>query len=175
MITRNGLPTIPKQRMRFSIKFLAHYACLLLAILSAGMAMADAAPTFPVAAAQVDLAPFVEYIEDVGGKLTLADMNGEAASRFRQVAGTGDINLGYSDSTFWFRFSLAKGDGAGDQRLLEVAFFKLGHLAFYAPDRPPLVTGQDYPLSSRPWPHRFYVFPVTLASEPRYYYLQVRS
>lgn len=169
-----------KNRMRFFSILSAPLARRLLAYLLAGAALAAAAvanagSALPADASQVDLARSVEFIEDAEGKLTLADVTGEAASRFRPVAAKGNINLSYSRSTFWLRFPLAKGDGAGEQRLLEVAFFKLSHLALYAPDRPPVVTGQSYPVSSRAWPHRFYVFPVTLTDEPRYYYLQVRS
>ena len=150
-------------------------ACLLASTALAPATVAHAKSFFPVAASQINLAPFTAYIEDTEGRLTLADVTGEAASRFKPVAATEDINLGYSKSTFWFRIPLAKTQDAGDYWLLEVAFFELGHLAFYAPDQAPVVTGQNYPVSSRPWPHRFYVFPLKLTMEPRYYYLQVRS
>ena len=156
-----------KNRMPFFSRLSAPRVRRLLAYLLAGAALAAAAvanagSALPADASQVDLAGSVEFIEDAEGKLTLADVTGAAASRFRPVAAKGNINLSYSRSTFWLRFPLAKGDGAGEQRLLEVAFFKLSHLALYAPDRPPVVTGQSYPVSSRAWPHRFYVFPVTL-------------
>jgi signal transduction histidine kinase len=161
-------------------KFFVLYSRDLYVLLLAGAALgaasfANAGSAFPVAATQVDLTPFVEYIEDAEGKLTFADVSNAEASRFKPVNGTEAINLGYSKSTFWLRFPLATSQGAADQRLLEVRFFELGHVAFYAPGQAPVVTGQNYPLSSRVWPHRFYVFPVTLAEEPRYYYLQVRS
>lgn len=149
-------------------------ACLLAGAALVAVVVANADPAFATLAPQVNLAGSVEFIEDAEGKLTLADVTGEAASRFRPVAAKGNINLSYSSSTFWLRFPL-KGDGAGEQRLLEVAFFKLSQLTFHAPGRPPVVTGQSYPVSSRAWPHRFYVFPVTLTDEPRYHYLQVRS
>lgn len=165
--------------MRLFGKSLISCGLFLLAILSAGAAVAaavaNAAPAFAETSPQVNLTPFVELIEDVQGKLTLADVTGKVASRFKPVTATGDINLGYSKSTFWLRFPLAKGNNTHEHRLLEVAFFELGHLSFYAPDRPPVVTGEDYPVADRPWPHRFYVFPLTLTDESRYYYLQVRS
>lgn len=146
-------------------------ACYLLCALP----LAHAAPFFSSDTAQANLAPFVEYLEDAGGALTFDEVSGEAASRFKPLVSKGVINLGYSKSTFWFRVPLAKGKGGIDHLLLEVAFFELGHVIFYAPDQKPVVTGQNYPVNSRPWPHRFYVFPLTLTDEPRYYYLQVRS
>jgi signal transduction histidine kinase len=126
-------------------------------------------------ALQINLSPFVEYIEDAEGKLTFAEVSNEAASRFKPLASMGDINFGYSKSTFWFRIPLSKYLTGSDHPLLEVAFSELGHLAFYAPDQKPVVTGQNYPASRRPWPHRFYVFPLTLTEESRYHYLQVHS
>lgn len=151
-------------------------ACLLLALaLALPLALAEVNPALPAASPRLELAPFVTVLEDAGGQLTLADVTVAAASRFKPVGGAQTLNLGYSKSTFWFRFALAKGSGTQEHRLLEVAFFELGHVAFYAPGQAPVVTGQDYPLSSRPWPHRYYVFPVTLTDEPRDYYLQVRS
>jgi len=147
-------------------------ACLLLAL---ALPLAEADPTLPGASPQLALTPVVTVLEDAGGQLTLADVTAAAASRFKPVGGAQSINLGYSKSTFWFRFPLSKKAGEPEHRLLEVAFFELGHVAFYAPDQAPVVTGQNYPLSSRAWPHRYYVFPVTLAEEPRYYYVQVRS
>lgn len=146
-------------------------ACLLLGATLA--TMVDKA--FATEAAQVNLAPIVEYLEDAAGTLTIADVENQAASRFKPMATHESINLGYSKSTFWFRIPLTKGHDADADRLLEVKFYELGHVAFYAPGQAPVVTGQNYPLSSRVWPHRYYVFPVTLTEEPHYYYLQVRS
>lgn len=127
---------------------------------------------FAAEATRVDLTAKAEYLEDRQGTLSLADVEGPAASRFAPMK---DGNLGYSRSTFWFRIPLAEEHGDVANRLLEVAFFDLNHVAFYAPDRPPVVAGQDYPINAKVWPHRFYVFPLTLTGEPRYYYLQVRS
>ncbi len=145
---------------------------LLWSLLALFVPMAEAAP---LPTTKVNLTPVVEYLEDAGGTLTIADVEHQAASRFKPMATRENINLGYTKSTFWFRIPLAKGHDADADRLLEVAFFELGHVAFYAPGQAPVVTGQNYPLSSRAWPHRYYVFPVTLTEEPRYYYLQVRS
>ncbi|MDD4929572.1 MAG: 7TM diverse intracellular signaling domain-containing protein [Gallionella sp.] len=145
---------------------------LLASLLALLTSMAGAAP---LPAAKVDMSPIVEYLEDAGGKLTFVEVSGEAASRFKPLKSKGDINLGYSKSTFWFRVPLAKNKDGAEHPLLEVRFYELGHVAFYAPGLPPVVTGQNYPLSSRAWPHRFYVFPLTLTKAPRYHYLQVRS
>ncbi|MDP3875413.1 MAG: 7TM-DISM domain-containing protein [Methylobacter sp.] len=141
-------------------------ACLLLALaLSAGQALA-------AEAARVDLTATAEYLEDAQGTLTLADVEARAASRFQPMA---DVNLGYSRSTFWFRIPLAEEHGDVANRLLEVAFSDLDYVAFYAPGRSPVVAGRDYPINPDMWPHRFYVFPLKLSAEPRYFYLQVRS
>lgn len=136
-----------------------------------GMALL-AGQAFAAEAARVDLTAKTEFLEDAQGTLSLADVEGPAASRFAPLV---DGNLGYSRSTFWFRIPLAKEHGDVANRLLEIVFFNLNHVVFYAPGQPPVVTGQDYPVNPGMWPHRFYVFPLTLTGESRYYYLQVRS
>ncbi len=125
--------------------------------------------------AETNLAPVVEYLEDTTGALSIADVENQAASRFKPVAAQGDINLGYSKSTFWFRLPLAKSPAQSAERLLELGSAELNHVAFYAPGKAPVVTGLDYPFSTRSWPHRFYVFPLQLGEQPQYFYLQVHS
>lgn len=159
--------------MRSFGPFITLYIRRLPACLLAGAVLcASADQTLPADAPQVNLTPVVEYLEDAGGTLTIADVSGLLASRFKPVA---NVNPGYSKSTFWFRIPLARRPGVDVNRLLELAFFDLNHVAFYAPGQTPVVTGLDYPISRRTWPHRFYVFPLTLTDETHYYYLQVRS
>ncbi|MBS4099332.1 MAG: hypothetical protein KGZ83_21175, partial [Sulfuricella sp.] len=86
------------------------------------------------AAERLDLAPAIEYLDDAAGRLTLDDVTGATAGRFRPWQGAGDFNLGFSASTVWLRFPLARGAG-GAERLVELAFL-VDEVRFYAPDRP---------------------------------------
>jgi len=171
MLSGNIDLTYCKQRMRLFGPFITPYIRRFPACLILGMALL-AGQAFAAEAARVDLTATAEYLEDAQGTLSLADVAGQAASRFAPMK---DVNLGYSRSTFWFRIPLAEEHGDVANRLLEVAFFDLDYVAFYAPDRSPVVAGRDYPINPGMWPHRFYVFPLKLTAEPRYFYLQVRS
>ena len=119
----------------------------------------------------------LEFIEDKQSSLTLDDVsNGSSASAFKKVQITGkDINLGFSTASFWFRIPLQRTVNAPQSWFFEIAFFYLDHIEFYAPGKPPVITGSTYPFSSRPVFNRFYVFPLDLNTAPQYFYFKVRT
>ena len=163
-------PRFDRSTGLFSLRHALLAFLILLPLLALSTSRADQAGAGNVR--KLDLSPLVEYLEDAEGRLSIADVRGAAADRFRPM---GDANLGYSKSTFWLRIPLARTPGAEAERLLEVAHFDIDHVAFHAPDQAAVLAGLDYPVAPELWPHRFYVFPLTLSEEPRYYYLQVRS
>jgi signal transduction histidine kinase len=59
--------------------------------------------------------------------------------------------------------------------LIEIPFFYLNHIEFYAPGKTPVTTGSAYPFNSRPVFNRFYVFPVELTKEPQYFYFKIHT
>jgi signal transduction histidine kinase len=119
----------------------------------------------------------LEFIEDKQSSLTLDDVSdASSASAFKKVQITGkDINLGFSTASFWFRIPLQRTVNAPPSWFFEIAFFYLDHIEFYAPGKPPVITGSTYPFSSRPVFNRFYVFPLDLNTEPQYFYFKVRT
>ena len=119
----------------------------------------------------------LEFIEDKQSSLTLEDVRiGSSASTFKKVQITGtDINLGFSTASFWFRIPLQRTVNAPQSWFFEIAFFYLDHIEFYAPGKPPVITGSTYHFSSRPVFNRFYVFPLDLNTEPQYFYFKVRT
>ena len=77
--------------------------------------------------------PFIEVLEDPDGQLTISDVEQpEIASRFRYVAGSGDLNFGYSASAYWLRLTFAPEAGAARRWLLEIAYPSLDQLAVFA-------------------------------------------
>lgn len=55
-----------------------------------------------------DLKPFMEFLEDPGGRLTIEDVASESmASRFRRPS-TGHFNFGFTSSALWFRFTVVE-------------------------------------------------------------------
>ena len=119
----------------------------------------------------------LEFIEDKQSSLTLEDVRiGSSASIFKKVQITGkDINLGFSTSSFWFRIPLQRTVNAPQTWFFEIAFFYLDRIEFYAPGKPPVITGSTYPFSSRPVFNRFYIFPLDLNTTPQYFYFKVRT
>lgn len=145
----------------------------LLALLLPLLIGSPAGSAFGAPAERLDLAPAIEWLDDAGGRLTLDDVTGAAAARFRPWRGAGDFKPGFAADTVWLRLPLARGAGSAE-RLLELAFL-VDEIGFYAPGRPPLTTGQAFPAGQRPWPHRFFAFPVTLSDTPQYFYLRVHT
>ncbi|ACV37092.1 periplasmic/7TM domain sensor diguanylate cyclase [Candidatus Accumulibacter phosphatis] len=115
---------------------------------------------------EVALRPFIEVLEDPDGQLTISDVEQpEIASRFRYVAGSGDLNFGYSASAYWLRMTFAPEAGAARRWLLEIAYPSLDQLAVFA-DHGDVRRRQDagdlQPFSARPFTHRNFVFPLDL-------------
>jgi diguanylate cyclase (GGDEF)-like protein len=126
------------------------------------------------------LRPFVEILEDPGGKLTLADIERpETARQFRLQAGDGDLNFGYSPTTYWLRLTLAPELGAATRWLLEVSYPSLDSVTLFVRRGDTVArqqAGDQAPFSSRPFAHRNLVFPLELvAGAEQQLYLRVAS
>ena len=87
----------------------------------------------------------------------------------------GQINMGFSQSTYWVRIRLSRAADAPATWVLEVPFFQLSQVDFYAPGQPAVQTGAEMPLSTRPFLHRFFAFPLALDTQPQDFYLRVSS
>ena len=87
----------------------------------------------------------------------------------------GQINMGFSHSTYWVRIRLSRAADAPASWVLEVPFFQLSQVDFYAPGQLGVQTGAELPLSSRPFLHRFFAFPIALDTQPQDFYLRVSS
>lgn len=123
------------------------------------------------------LTPGLQYLEDPQGQLTLADVTQpELAARFKTPADTQQaLNLGFSRSVYWLRLSLRQAPGNTDEWLIEVPYALLNQITFYAPDMSPVVTGSDFPMASRAFFDKYFVFPIRLKAEEQHYYFRVTS
>ncbi|EXI88547.1 MAG: Cyclic di-GMP phosphodiesterase Gmr [Candidatus Accumulibacter regalis] len=154
---------------------------LLLAILAAlAPASADTQVRLTALSSSVPLRPFTEVLEDPAGELTLTDIERpETATRFRRHAGDGDLNFGYSPTTYWLRLTLAPELGAATRWLLEVGYPSLDSVTVFVRHGATVVrqhAGDQAPFSSRPFVHRNLVFPLELApGSEQQLYLRVAS
>ncbi|AVO39913.1 sensor domain-containing diguanylate cyclase [Simplicispira suum] len=164
-----------------SLRFLVTAWCLLAA------AWANAAPGPVLDAAATGASPtpltaWFELLEDPKGTLTLEQVRSpEYRARFIPSRDSGEaLNFGITPSTWWLRLRLANGSSTGVERLLEVAYARLSHLNFYAPEAGGHVrtieTGTTAPFESRGYLNRNFVFPVILPPQTEQtLYLRVAS
>ena len=119
----------------------------------------------------------VAVLEDPQGVLTIEQVRSpELARRFEPwPAERGQINLGYTASTYWVRFPVHRQADAPERWVLELPYFQLRTVDFFAPERAPMRTGSALPLESRPFAHRFFAFPLEPGTEPQDHYLRVRG
>lgn len=119
--------------------------------------------------------PQAQVLEDPTGQLDIHAIR-QMDLHFRLWTGGGtELNFGYTPSAWWIRLPLQREATAPKDWLLEVHYARLNTLEFHAPGLPPVRTGSDLPLSSRPVPDSFFVFPLQVDTDVDYAYLRVTS
>lgn len=118
----------------------------------------------------------VSLLEDKSGELRIDDVRSpKMLSQFRDWTRTGNINLGFSDSVYWLKLSLARDESAPSNWLIEIPYLGLENIDFYAPDAPPVLTGAARPFTTRVVASRYFVFPIVVQTESRDYYIRLKS
>jgi signal transduction histidine kinase len=120
---------------------------------------------------QQALQSYLAVLEDPAGKLTQSDIvQAPHATRFVHAARQTRINDGQPNSAYWLRLTLQNDSTQSQTRLLELGFPSTTHIDFYqsaAPgsaNTPPAIhTGLTQPFATRPYRHRLFIFPVTVA------------
>jgi signal transduction histidine kinase len=156
-------------------RLVGHLLCLLSFLSWVGLSQAETLLLLPETKQQ-NLAPYLEILEDVSGRLGIDDVKqGPWAHDFKPWQGTGDLNLGYTASAWWLRFSLQRSDEAPRHWFIDLPYLNLDQVDFYAPDQKAILTGSMRPLATRPLQHRFFVFPIELDESPSRFYVRVSS
>lgn len=106
-------------------------------------------------------------LEDPQRTMTLQEVRqADAAKRFGP-ASEDDLSLGYSRSAYWLKVEL-QNKGPSATRLLEIANSGLAHLDLWSPQTDGRYqvqrTGNLHPFATRPYAHRYFVFPLQFAS-----------
>lgn len=123
------------------------------------------------------LTEYFAVLEDPGLSLTLADVQKpDVESRFTQGQAPAEaLSYGYTRTAYWLRLKLRNASDRSVERMLVVGYSLLSHVEFYQPTEngsyQAVVTGVATPFSTRPYPNRFFVFPLTLPAhaEPVFY------
>ena len=108
------------------------------------------------------------YLEDASGRLRIEDVADPALrARLRAVdTGGGQINFGFSRSTYWLALPVQFAADGPSLWLLEVGFPSLDHVDVFTPRTKggfyKQTSGDLLPFASRPYAHRNLVFPISL-------------
>lgn len=128
------------------------------------------------------LTDYFEAVEDVHGQWMLSDLRTPALARRFQPASSlrNGLNFGYTRSAWWLRIRLRNDSAQTLQRVLEVGEATLGSVQFYQalPDDSFSVsdTGNLRPFSSRVYPNRQFVFPISVPPRSeQVHYLRIQS
>lgn len=174
-------PGVPDQRF-FHADKMSRIFFLLLLCLCGLCAQTQAAQTQQVSPLAVNrqlsserLEPYVSYLCDPGGQLTLASL---PQQNFQPLPHP-TIVFGYQKGACWFHFRLENHQGSALPIMLQINYPALDKLELYAAGQNPpnyWLTGDTQPFDSRPLSTRAYTIPLTLnAGEPQDYFLRVAS
>lgn len=130
----------------------------------------------------MSLTEYFAVFEDSSLMLTHTDVQkADIAARFKTDFPAGEaINLDFSRSAYWLRLTLRNASDYPLERLLEIGYPLLSNVQFYQPMAngayQSLTTGLAQPLTTRPYPNRFFVFPITLpAHAEQVFYLRLQA
>lgn len=130
----------------------------------------------------VSLTEYFSVLEDPTQSLTLADVQKpENINRFKGGhAPTEALNYGQTRSAYWLRLRLSNPSDQPVERMLEVGYAVLSDIQFHQPIAggayQSVTTGAAAPFSTRAYPDRFFVFPLTLpAHAEQVVYLRIRT
>ncbi|MDY6797510.1 MAG: 7TM-DISM domain-containing protein, partial [Pseudomonadota bacterium] len=137
-------------------------------------------PVIQLAGQGTGLGPYLEFLEDPEGQLTLEDIRAGAGGDQWVRPGTKVPGFGYTGSTYWARLMLPSAPAYDDDFLLEISYPVLDRVIVHVLQGGERVSyfhlGDRMPYHERPVDHPNLIFPVTLAQDqPTEVYLQVTS
>ena len=115
---------------------------------------------------QPSYTPQMEYLEDHSGAFHIRDFMASPSSHSWTRLAAGDVNMGYSASVYWFRFSVRNELNQPQNRLIDVNNPLLNYLSYYRITGNKLVegisTGDQSPMTDREFYHPHFLFNLTL-------------
>lgn len=151
-------------------------------VLAAGAATGRTLDLAEIGRAPVSLTEYFAVLEDPSRALALADVQEPAvAGRFVAEREPGPaLNFGFTRSAYWLRLAVHNSSGQPVTRLLQIAYPILSDIRFHGPGEDgtyrALASGVAAPFSTRPYPSREFVFPVTVApNSGQVVYLRIES
>ncbi|PIE43857.1 MAG: hypothetical protein CSA50_02550 [Gammaproteobacteria bacterium] len=120
------------------------------------------------------------YFEDKTNTITIDKILQKPNSIYTPASPEQNLNFGYSDSTYWIKIPLTNDTEEPVDRLIEVGYAILDHVAFFlvvnGVPKDYYYTGDNRPFSQRPYPHQSFVFPIQMPpGEQAELYIKVHS
>jgi len=130
----------------------------------------------------VMLAPYMSFLEDPSQAKMLDEVQmPDIAAQFKFDSPDNKAHsFGYTRSAWWLRLNLINPSNAPVEQMLEINYARLNSVQFYTPtgkgEYHTIQTGNDFPLSTRPYKNKSFVFPITLpAHANQVYYIRLHS
>jgi hypothetical protein len=119
-----------------------------------------------------------QWLEDPAATLDIGQVQFLAGDRWTPFTAGKALNLGFSDSAFWFRIRVPPAV-PHTNRVLDVGYPLLDVVdLFWVSDGQVIQqyqTGDTRPFTNRPVVHRDFIFPVPVSSDPVTAYIKVES
>lgn len=130
----------------------------------------------------ISLTKTTAVLEDPNRTLTLADVQKvDTIARFTYAHAAAEaFNFSFSRSAYWFRLTLHNPSEHSRKYMLQIREAMLSKVEFHQPlannTYQSVVTGTSKPFSARPYPNRYFVFPITLAGKTTaHYYMRIEN
>jgi methyl-accepting chemotaxis protein len=111
----------------------------------------------------------VEYLEDRGGSLALADVRGGKAERDWKKSNKSALGFGFTSSVYWIRFELSNGGVKDVNALVQQEYPLIDRMEVWVfrgvKPAEHYLAGRSFPFRERPYINRTFVFPVTLKAD----------
>lgn len=130
---------------------------------------------------RINLLPYLEYLPDSAHTLSFEEIRQTADSAWRQAPRDREnLNFGYTDDVYWFRFQLQNTTNNNQETKIEVGYTVLDHVDVYIEHSQQetvlLELGDKRPFHDRPVDHRNFIIPLTLTADAAAtIYLRVQS
>ena len=126
---------------------------------------------------EINLNNEILYWKDPAGQATFDNIrSAPIAQNFHAPNSTYSVlNLGFSKSTYWVKFTLQRNSNVPSQWVLEIPYLGIGYINLYQDDGVVMRSGSLVPVSDRPLFSRFYDFPIEIGTKPTTFYLQLHS
>jgi len=119
------------------------------------------------------LAAYVWFVADPHQRLDVQQVIEQNLTLDWQLNEKPEVNLGFSEGTFWFKADISNHNESVNEWLLELAYPLLDHVDFYLLNKQgqvmsSLSTGDQYPAHVRPITHPNFIFPLVLKRDESY-------